>query len=156
MNRVVIRLGAFYTVCTFIAGIGKRFKCSGFEDILIESDVVASVSVKGVIEGKHHNRAVRTHKIVNEAFWRLKWESFDNWLTLREDPEVNDMDLVEAVKHIRSQPCEETLDDLIGMRCFGKLSGFDERIFFHSQNSHGIVLGFLFGNGRFNALLHPS
>ena len=32
---------------------------------------------------------------------------------------------------------------------------FDERIFFYSQNSYGIVLGFLFGNGRFNVLLHP-
>ena len=42
LNRVVIRLGTFHIVCTFIAVIGKRFKCSGFEDILIESDVVAS------------------------------------------------------------------------------------------------------------------
>ena len=31
---------------------------------------------------------------------------------------ANDMNLVEAVKHIRSQPCGATLDDLMGMRCF--------------------------------------
>ena len=104
LNRIVIRLSAFHTACTFILVIGKRFKCSGFEDILIESDAVTSGSIKGVTEGKHYNRAVRAHKIVSEAFWRLKWESFGNWLKLREDPVVNDMDLVEAVKHIRSQP----------------------------------------------------
>ena len=120
-NRVVIRLGAFHRVCTFIAVIGKQFKCSGFEDILIESDIVASGSIKGVIEGQHYSRAVRAHKIVCEAFWRLKWESFGNWLTLREDPVVNDMNLVEAMKHIRSQPCKATLDDLMGMRCFEDL-----------------------------------
>ena len=95
-----------------IAVTGKRFKFSGLEDILIESDVA------GVIEGKQYNRDVRAHKIVSEACLGLKWESFDNWLTLREDPVAKDMNLVEAVKHIRSQPCDATLDDLMGMRCF--------------------------------------
>ena len=68
LNRVVIRVGVFHAVCTFIAVTGKRFKCSGLEDILIESDVVASGSIKGVIEGKQYNRDVRASKIVSEAF----------------------------------------------------------------------------------------
>ena len=34
---------------------------------------------------------------------------------------ANNMDLVKAVKHIRSQPCDATLDDLMGMRCFEQL-----------------------------------
>ena len=50
LSRIVIRPGAFHTACTFIAVTAKRFKCSKFEDILIESDVVASGSIKGVIE----------------------------------------------------------------------------------------------------------
>ena len=120
-NKVVIRLGAFHTVCTFIAVIGKRFKCSGFEDILIESDVIASGSVKGIIEGKHYNRAVRAHKIVSEALWRLKWEKFGNWLMLNEHPIINDMELLEAIKQIRSQPSEMTLNTLLRMRCFEEL-----------------------------------
>ena len=49
LNRIIIRVGAFHTVCTFIAVTAKRFKCSRFEDILIESDVVASGSITGVI-----------------------------------------------------------------------------------------------------------
>ena len=88
MNRVVIRFDAFQTVYTFIAVIGKRFKCSGFEDILIESDFVASGLIKGVIEEKHCDRAVRAHKIVSKAFLRLKWESFGNWVSIKEDPMV--------------------------------------------------------------------
>ena len=74
-----------------------------------------------LLKSKHYKRAVSAHKIVSEAFWRLKWKSFGNWLTLREDPMVNDMDLAEAVKHIRSQPCEATLNDSMGMRCFDVL-----------------------------------
>ena len=31
---------------------------------------------------------------------------------------VNDMNFVEAVKHIRSQPCEATLDDTDGDEMF--------------------------------------
>ena len=38
--------------------------------------------------------------------------------SLREDPVLKDMNLVEAVKLIRSQPCDSTMDDLMGMRCF--------------------------------------
>ena len=49
LNRVVIRLGTFHAVCTFIIVIGKLFKCSGFEHILIESDVVASVSKEALL-----------------------------------------------------------------------------------------------------------
>ena len=72
--------------------IKTLLKHLGFEDILIELDVVAPGSIKGVIEEKHYNRAERPHKIVSGAVWRPKCESFGNWLTLREDPVVNDME----------------------------------------------------------------
>lgn len=62
-QRMVIRLGAFHTICAFIAAIGKRFGDAGLSDILIESGIVASGSVSGVLEGRHYNRAIRTHKV---------------------------------------------------------------------------------------------
>ena len=39
--------------------------CKGqsLEDVLIESGIVASGSVAGVLQGKHYNRAIRTHKV---------------------------------------------------------------------------------------------
>lgn len=55
-------MGAFHTICAFTAAIGKRFADAGLADILIESDIVATGSVSGVLEEIHYNRAVRMHK----------------------------------------------------------------------------------------------
>ena len=41
---------------------------------------------------------------------------------------ANDMDLVETVKHIRSPPCEATLNDLMGIRCFKELFAFMKEV----------------------------
>ena len=58
-----MRMGTFHTICTFIAAVGKRFGEAGLVDILVESGVVGSQSVVGVLEGRHYNRAVRMHKV---------------------------------------------------------------------------------------------
>lgn len=60
-------LGAFQTCCTFLAVIGKRFAESGLNDLLIELEICAVGFLRGVMEGRHYNRAVRLHKIVFEA-----------------------------------------------------------------------------------------
>ena len=65
--------GVFHIACTFLAVIGKRFGDAGLEDLIVEAEIVASGSVKKVLEGKHYNRAMRMHKIVYEALWRLRW-----------------------------------------------------------------------------------
>lgn len=62
-QRLVVRIGSFHTICAFLAAIGKRFGDAGLADVLMESGVVGSGSVTGVIEGRHYNRAVRTHKV---------------------------------------------------------------------------------------------
>ena len=62
-QRLVVRLGSFHTICAFFATIGKRFGDAGLPDVLMESGIVASGSVAGVIEGHHYNRAVCTHKV---------------------------------------------------------------------------------------------
>ena len=46
-----------------LAAIGKRFGDASLADVLVESGIVGSGSVAGVIEGRHYNRAVRTHKV---------------------------------------------------------------------------------------------
>ena len=43
---------------------------------MIESELVATGSIKGVMTGKHYNRSVRAHKSVYEALQRLRFESF--------------------------------------------------------------------------------
>ena len=62
-QRVVLRMGTFHTVCAFLSAIGKRFSGARLEDILIESGIVATSSVSGVLQGKHYNRAICTHKV---------------------------------------------------------------------------------------------
>ena len=89
---IVLRLGAFHTACTFMAAIGKRFKDAGFRDITIESSIVAEGSLNKVIEGKQYNRCIRTHKLLYEAFMRLIWKGFLNWISeecVSDNEEVN-------------------------------------------------------------------
>ena len=49
-RRMVVRMGSFHVMCAFMAAIGKRFGDAGLADILIESGVVGTGSVAGVLE----------------------------------------------------------------------------------------------------------
>ena len=62
-QRLVVRMGSFHTICSFLAAIGKRFGDAGLGDIVTESRIVGSGSVAAVLEGRHYNRALRTHKV---------------------------------------------------------------------------------------------
>ena len=75
-KRLVVRLGGFHTKMSYLACIGIRYKDAGLADIIIESGLVASGSVKGVMNRHHYNRAFRTHKIVSEAMQRLRFQQF--------------------------------------------------------------------------------
>ena len=62
-NSIVLRMGSFHITCVFLSVMGKRFKDGGLRDLLLESTLVGSGSLNGVLEGKHYNRALRTHKV---------------------------------------------------------------------------------------------
>ena len=51
---------------------------------MIESEIVAPGSVKGVLSGKHYNRCIRTHKLIYEAMERLRLQAFEKSLTTTE------------------------------------------------------------------------
>ena len=55
---LVLRMGVFHTICTFLSVIGKRFQDAGLRDVIIESGVIAEGSVSGVQEGRTLNRAI--------------------------------------------------------------------------------------------------
>lgn len=48
----------FHTKMSYLACIGIRYKDAGLADIVVESGLVASGSVKGVINGHHYNQSV--------------------------------------------------------------------------------------------------
>ena len=77
---MALRLGGFHITLIMLAVIGKRFVDSGLQSILIESGIVGSSAVQGVLSGKHYNRAIRCQKIVRESFFRMCWRAFEKWL----------------------------------------------------------------------------
>ena len=83
-SRVVLRMGGFHIAMIFLAVIGKRFGDAGLQDVLIESGIVGSNAVSGVLSGKHYNRALRCHKAMVEALLRMQWRAFECWLALED------------------------------------------------------------------------
>src|SRR6476469_1639032 len=75
-KNVIIHLGAFHIMCSYMGCLGKLMTSSGFEDILIESQVCASGSIGQVISGKHYNRAMRVHQRMVDALERLILRKF--------------------------------------------------------------------------------
>ena len=80
MHTIIVCMGAFHTICNFLATIGKRFKDAGLRDVAVESAVIAEGSIEAVLEGRQYNRAVRLHKIIYEALQRLIWKGFYSWI----------------------------------------------------------------------------
>ena len=76
---LVLRMGVFHTICTFLSEIGKRFQDAGLRDVIIESGVIAEGSVSGVLEDRTYNRSIRCHKLMFEALNRLALIGFNSW-----------------------------------------------------------------------------
>lgn len=81
INRIVLRQGLLHLGMAYLAIPAKRYGSAGLRDVFVEADVVASGSVNKVFEGQHWNRGVKAHKIGAEAFSRLRWKGFIDWLT---------------------------------------------------------------------------
>ena len=64
-------MSSFHLTCAFMGALGKKMRCSGLEEVLIESGICASGSIEQVLTGKHYNRALRVHKVVYEALERI-------------------------------------------------------------------------------------
>ena len=75
-QNVVVRLGMFHFLCSYMAALGKLVRGSGLGDIIVQSGICASGSIEAVLAGKHYNRALRVHKAVLESLQRLLLESF--------------------------------------------------------------------------------
>ena len=113
-SQIVLRLGAFHTICTLFAVIGKRFGDAGLRDVAIESGIIAERSVGSVVDGKQYNRGVRLHKIIYEALMRIVWKGFHSWL---EDNHPDDLPYMNAVvlkmKELYDDLCQSRLNEVI-------------------------------------------
>ena len=75
-KNIILRMGAFHTICNLLSTIGKRFQDAGLRVLCVEAGVIAEGSITGVMEGRKYNRAARLHKIVYEAMMRQAWKGF--------------------------------------------------------------------------------
>ena len=62
-KSIVLRMGSFHATCILLSVTGKCFRDGGLRDLLVGSTLVGSGSVNGVLEGRHYNRALWTHKV---------------------------------------------------------------------------------------------
>ena len=67
---------------------------------MIESEIVAPGSVKGVLSGKHYNWSIQAHKMVYEALERSRLQAFEKTLTTSEKA------LVESINQIMQDDSE--------------------------------------------------
>ena len=51
--------------------LGCFFRCSGFEDIVFQSRVCTSGSLKGALSASQYNRAWRIHHAISEALEKV-------------------------------------------------------------------------------------
>ena len=64
-------MSSFHLTCAFMGALGKKMRCSGFEEVLIESGICASGLIEQVLTGKHCNHALCVHKVVYKALERI-------------------------------------------------------------------------------------
>lgn len=90
-EALVPRLGEFHTMMSFLSTIGKRYEQSGLEDMLVESGIIASGSMKGVMSGHMYNRSIRAHKLLYEAMGRLQISEFIDNMSEEDAEDVHDL-----------------------------------------------------------------
>ena len=77
-SNTIIRMGGFHIILNYLATIGKMHESSGLREILVESGVYSEVTANQILSGKQYNRAVRGHKIIYEALYRMLLHAFQD------------------------------------------------------------------------------
>jgi len=122
-NDLVLRMGVFHTICTFLSVIGKRFQDAGLRDVIVESGVIAEGSVAGVLEGRTYNRAVRFHKLMYEALNRLAWMGSNSWIEEHHKEKKPTLDtFLKGLKALCDNTCEQEFKDTVESPSFEEVS----------------------------------
>ena len=100
-KNVIVNLGPFHTMCSYMGATGKMMSGSGFEDIVVEAQLCASGSIDQVMSGKHYNRSVHVHQRMLDA---LEWACFREHVNLE-----HGMESAVVVSNLASQLSAENL-----------------------------------------------
>ena len=138
-SRVVLRIAEFHTACTLLAVTGKSFMDAGPHDILVESGLVGPNAVCAVLAGKHYNRAMRSHKIVLEALFRLRWNAFEIWRPEEQTESTisqnEEEDLLEALGELRIEKSNKSLTKLLHLSAFDSVYEAFAKFTCHQQRA---------------------
>ncbi|GFT06708.1 uncharacterized protein TNCV_1852351 [Trichonephila clavipes] len=77
-NNLFIHLGSFHLMMAFFKAIGVFINECGLSHMMIESNITASGSVNGFVEGKHFNRCKRLHPLMALGLKMLHFDPFLN------------------------------------------------------------------------------
>jgi len=97
--KVVVNLGPFHTMCSYLGALGKMMSGSCFEDIVVEAGLCASGSIEQVMSGKHYNRSMRVHQRMLDALERMLMTSFQQHAQL-----TVDSDCLPAASTLAAEP----------------------------------------------------
>ncbi|GFW88475.1 uncharacterized protein TNCV_3552451 [Trichonephila clavipes] len=75
-NNLFIHLGSFHLMMAFFKAIGVFINEWGLSHMMIESNIIASGSVNGLVEGKHFNRCKRLHLLMALGLQMLHFDHF--------------------------------------------------------------------------------
>ena len=103
-SDVIVRMGSFHLTCAFMGALGKKMRCSGLEEVLIESGICVSGSIEQVLTGKHYNHALRVHKVVYEALERILLQVYESLHGCLFDEQG-----VTTLDHLAKNPCKDNL-----------------------------------------------
>ena len=140
---IVPRMGVFHTICTLLAVIGKRFQDAGLRDLCIESRVTAEGSVSGVLDGHRYKRAIRFHKLMYEALFRLAWKGFPSWLQVfHQDKQHVVGDIAEVLNKLSANLCQKEAQEAMENPSFSCVVELFDKYLNHLSHSNGNLSAF--------------
>lgn len=75
-DNLFIHVGSFHLMMAFFKSLGTFINESRLSHMMIESNIIASGSVNGIIEGKHFNRCKRLHPLMALGLQKLHFQEF--------------------------------------------------------------------------------
>ena len=121
-KNIIIRMGAFHTICNLLSIIGKRFQDAGLRDLSVESGVIAEGSITGMMDGRKYNRTVRLHKLVYEALMRLAWKGFLPWMEENHNGDLHHLqETLNFITNVHSSVCKASIQELLENASCGRI-----------------------------------
>ena len=140
---LVLRMGVFQTICTFLSVIGKRFQDAGLRDVIIESGVIVEGSVSGVLEGRTYNSAIRCHKLMFEALNRLALIGFNSWTDEHHEDKKPIVDeFFKGLKALCNKTCEQEFKATVASPSFEEVSRLFGSYMHYLRHGNGKVSKF--------------